>query len=50
MIASSGLSRAVASALERIATGRRLDRADGVALIDAAAHELPAILDAAATL
>jgi FO synthase len=50
MIASSGLSRAVASALERIATSRRLDRADGVALIDAAAHELPAILDAAATL
>ncbi len=50
MIASSGLSRAVASALERIATSRRLDRADGVALIDAAEHELPAILDAAATL
>jgi FO synthase len=48
--ASSGLSRAVASALERVATSRRLDRADGVALIDAAAHELPAILDAAATL
>jgi FO synthase len=50
MLASSGLSRAVASALERIATSQRLDRADGVALIDAAAHELPAILDAAAAL
>ena len=50
MIASSGLSRAVASALERVATSRRLDRADGVALIDAAAHELPAILDTAAAL
>jgi FO synthase len=50
MIASSGLSRGVASALERIATRRRLDRADGMALIDAAADELPAILDAAATL
>jgi 7,8-didemethyl-8-hydroxy-5-deazariboflavin synthase CofG subunit len=50
MTASNGLSRAVASALERVATSRRLDRADGLALIDGAAHELPAILDAAATL
>ena len=50
MTASSGLTRAVASALERVATSRRLDRADGVALIDAAAHELPAILDTAAAL
>jgi FO synthase len=41
---------AVAAALERLEAGRRLDRADGVALIDAAPGDLLAVLDAAATL
>jgi FO synthase len=48
--AHAGLSAAVAAALERIGTGRPLDRADGVALIDAAPGELGAVLEAAATL
>jgi FO synthase len=45
-----GLSPAVESALERIGIGRRLGRADGVALIEAVEHELPRILGAAAAL
>jgi len=44
------LSRPVAAALERVATGQSLGRTDGIALIEAAAAELPAILDAAADL
>jgi len=44
------LSPAVAAALERSAAGRALDRADGIALIEATPPELPAILDAAAAL
>jgi FO synthase len=43
-----GLSPAVESALERARSGRTLDRADGVALVEAADHELPEILAAAA--
>ena len=50
MTLATGLSPAVAAALERIAGSRPLGRADGVALIEAAAHELPAIHEAAATL
>lgn len=44
------LSPAVEGALERVAAGRLLNRADGLALIDAAPAELPAILAAAAAL
>ena len=39
--ARAGLSAAVAAALERVAAGRPLGRADGVALIEAAPGELP---------
>jgi FO synthase len=42
------LSPAVDAALERVAAGRALDRDGGVALIEAAAGELPAVLSAAA--
>jgi len=42
------LSPAVEAALERVAAGRPLDRASGVALIDAAPTELPVVLDTAA--
>ncbi|MBI2467516.1 MAG: 7,8-didemethyl-8-hydroxy-5-deazariboflavin synthase subunit CofG, partial [Candidatus Rokubacteria bacterium] len=42
------LSPAVETALERVAAGRPLDQADGVALIDAAPAELPAVLATAA--
>jgi FO synthase len=45
-----GLSPAVESALERVEIGRSIGRADGVALIEAADHELPQILGAAADL
>jgi 7,8-didemethyl-8-hydroxy-5-deazariboflavin synthase CofG subunit len=48
--APTSRSPAVAAALERVAAGRTLDRADGIALIEAAPPELPAILDAAAGL
>jgi FO synthase len=48
--APARLSPAVVAALERVAAGRLLGREDGVALIEAAPHELPAILEAAATL
>jgi FO synthase len=44
------LSPAVESALEGIAIGRSLGRADGVALIEAADHELSDVLGAAAAL
>jgi 7,8-didemethyl-8-hydroxy-5-deazariboflavin synthase CofG subunit len=44
------LSPAVASALERTAAGVPLDRADGIALIEATPSELPAILEAAGAL
>jgi FO synthase len=44
------LSPAVESALDRVAAGRPLGRGDGIALIEATPPELPAILDAAATL
>ena len=44
------LSPAVQSALERIGIGWPLGRADGVALIEAADHELPEVLGAAAAL
>lgn len=40
----------VETALERVAAGRPLDRADGVALIEAADPDLPLVLDAAAAL
>ena len=50
MTASAGVSRSVAAALERVGTSRPLEHADGVALIDAAEHELPAVLAAAAAL
>src|SRR5262249_20368272 len=44
------LSPAVSSALERLAAGRPLGRAEGIALIEAAPSDLPAIVDAAAVL
>ncbi len=47
----SGVSRlapAVERALERVHAGRVLDRADGIALVEAAPAELPAVLEAAA--
>ena len=47
---SPALSPAVEAALETVAAGRRLDRAAGVALIEAAMSELPAIFTAAAAL
>ena len=50
MTAPAGLSPAVAVALERIWAGRPIGRADGVALIEAEPHELPAVLEAAAAL
>ena len=50
MTAPAGLSPAVAAALERISGGRPIGRADGVALIEAESHELPAVLEAAAAL
>jgi FO synthase len=48
--AGRGLSRTVEAALERVGSGQALDRAAGVALIEAAEHELLVILGAAATL
>jgi FO synthase len=48
--AGPGLSPSVAAALERRASGRGLDRADGLALIGATPGELPAVLEAAAAL
>ncbi len=48
--ATQGLSPAVAAALERALEGKRLGRADGVALIEAGPAELPAVLAAAAAL
>ena len=45
---SAALSPGVSMALERAAGDRALGRADGVALIEAAPAELPAVLDAAA--
>ncbi|HEY7141341.1 MAG TPA: 7,8-didemethyl-8-hydroxy-5-deazariboflavin synthase CofG [Methylomirabilota bacterium] len=50
MSVGPGLSPSVAAALDRRASGRALDRADGLALIGATAGELPAVLEAAATL
>ena len=50
MTVSAALSSAVATALEQSEAGRPLDREDGIVLIEAAPHELPAILDAAAAL
>jgi FO synthase len=50
VIGPTGLSPAVAAALERIGAGRPIGLGDGLALIEAAPHELPAILDAAAAL
>ncbi len=50
MTAPGALSPAVAVALERAAAGRPLHREDGVALIEAASHELPGIFEAAAAL
>jgi FO synthase len=44
------MSSAVASALERAAAGHPIDRAGGLALIEATPAELPAVLDAAAAL
>jgi FO synthase len=46
VVRSSGVGRA----LDRAREGRALDRADGVALIEATATELPAVLAAAAAL
>jgi FO synthase len=48
--APAGLSPAVSAALEQIGAGRPIGRADGIALIEAAPHELPAVLEAAAAL
>jgi 7,8-didemethyl-8-hydroxy-5-deazariboflavin synthase CofG subunit len=48
--APAALSPAVAAVLERIEAGRPVGREDGIALIEAAAHELPAVLQAAAGL
>jgi 7,8-didemethyl-8-hydroxy-5-deazariboflavin synthase CofG subunit len=48
--APARLSPAVETALERIGTARPIGRADGVALIEAAPHELPAVLETAAAL
>jgi FO synthase len=48
--AQAGLSGAVAAAIQRRATGRPLRRGDGIALIEAAPGELPAVLEAAAAL
>jgi FO synthase len=48
--APTALSPAVASALERSALGQPLGRAEGVALIEAAEHELPEVVRAAAAL
>ena len=50
MSAPAPFSPAVTTALERVAAGRALGRAEGIALIEAGASELPTILDAAATL
>ena len=50
MTAPAALSPAVAAVLERIEAGRPVRREDGIALIEAAAHELPAVLQAAAGL
>jgi 7,8-didemethyl-8-hydroxy-5-deazariboflavin synthase CofG subunit len=45
-----GLSAGVSAVLEGIAAGRPMERANGLALIEAASHELPAVLEAAAAL
>jgi FO synthase len=45
---TAACSPAVAAGLERAAAGRRLDREDGLALIEAAEGELPLVLQAAA--
>jgi FO synthase len=50
MTVPTGLSSAVAAALEAIAAGRAIGRGDGIALIEAAPHELPTLLEAAAAL
>ena len=50
MSAPAWLSPAVAAALERVAAGRPLGRAEGIALIEAAPSDLSSILDAAAAL
>jgi FO synthase len=50
MIATAITSPAALAALDRVAAGRRLDRADAVALIDAPAEHLEAVLAAAAAL
>jgi FO synthase len=47
---SAALSPAVAAALEAIGADRAMGRADGIALIEAAPHELPSVLEAAAAL
>jgi FO synthase len=50
MTVPTGLSSAVAAALEAIGAGRAIGRGDGIALIEAAPHELPTVLEAAAAL
>jgi FO synthase len=47
---SAALSPVVAAALEAIGADRAMGRADGIALIEAAPHELPSVLEAAAAL
>jgi len=49
-VTDTELSPAVEAALERVLAGRALDRAAGVALIEAGPGELPAVLRAAAAL
>jgi FO synthase len=48
--APAALSPAVAAALEAIGADRAIGRGDGIALIEAAPHELPSVLEAAAFL
>jgi FO synthase len=48
--APAALSPAVAAALETIGADRAIGRGDGIALIEAAPHELPSVLEAAAFL
>jgi FO synthase len=48
--AAARLSPAIAAAIDRVDAGRSLGRAEGIALIEAAPSELPAVLDAAAAL
>jgi FO synthase len=49
-VTAAAPSRPVAAAIERLLAGHAIGRADGVALIEAAPDELPAVLQAAAAL